>query len=94
MAKRRILKKEISCAAGNLFAEALFCSLYIPGADKAKADQVLTRILDMQDDFISRAGKPDGKNNPALVKAYYKKLLAELQAEVDAIAKEIGELNK
>ena len=48
MAKRRILKKEVADVAGELFAEALFCSLYIPDDDKEKADQVMTRILDMQ----------------------------------------------
>lgn len=54
----------------------------------------MARVLDMQDDFICRAGKPDGKENPAMVKAYYKKLRAELQQEVDAIAEEITALNK
>lgn len=94
MASRRILKKEIASVASELFTEALFCSLFIPGADKDKADQVMTRVLDMQDDFICRAGKADGKNNPALVKAYYKKLREELQQEVNAIADEITALNK
>lgn len=94
MAKRRILKKEVADVAGELFAEALFCSLYIPDADKEKADQVMTRILDMQESFICRIGHPNGKDNPALVKAYYKKLKSDLQEEVNAIAAEIGELNK
>ena len=36
MAKRRILKKEISYVAGELFTEALVCKLYIPGEIKRK----------------------------------------------------------
>lgn len=94
MAKRRILKKEISYTAGNLFLEAMFCKLYLPGVDSAKADSIMSRILDMQDNFICRAGNPDGKDNAKLVKAYYKKLREDLQKEVDAIAVGIGELNK
>lgn len=94
MAKRRILKKEIGYVAGDLFAEALVCKLYIPGADQNKAEAVMTRILDMQDDFIRRAGKPDGKDNGKLVKEYYRKLREDLQTEVDSIATEIGELSK
>ena len=39
MAKRRILKKDISYVAGDLFSEALVCMLYIPGVDSAKADR-------------------------------------------------------
>ncbi|MBC8602334.1 hypothetical protein H8784_11490 [Parabacteroides acidifaciens] len=94
MAKRRILKKDISYVAGDLFSEALVCKLYIPGVDSDKADAVMSRILDMQDEYIRRANRPDGKDNKARVKEYYNKLLADLQAEVNAIATEIGELSK
>lgn len=94
MANRRILKKEISLVAGELFTEALVCRLYIPGVDPEKADSLMTRILDMQDNFIGRAGRPDGKDNPQCVKAYYKALRSDLQKEVNAIAEQISELTK
>ena len=93
MAKRRILKKDIAYVAGDLFLEALICKLYIPGVDSDKVDVVMSRILDMQDDFIRRANRPDGKDNAALVKEYYRKLRNDLQVEVDAIAAEIGKLS-
>ncbi len=94
MAKRRILKKDIHYVSGELFAEVLIAKLLIPGTDPEKADGVLDRILSMQDDFIRRAGTPDGKDNKALVKEYYQKLRIDLQTEVDAIAGAIGELTK
>lgn len=94
MAKRRILKKEISHVAGELFTEALVCRLYIPGVDPAQADSLMARILDMQDEFIARAGCPDGKDNPQLVKAYYRDLKANLQKEVNAIGEAISALSK
>lgn len=94
MAKRRILKKDISYVAGELFTEALVCKLFIPGVEEDKVNAVMARILDMQDDFIRRAHRPDGKDNPTLVKEYYRKLRVDLQTAVDAIATEIGELNK
>ena len=50
MAKRRILKKEISYVAGELFSEVLVCKLFIPGVEEDKADVLLARILDMQDE--------------------------------------------
>ncbi|MBP3519050.1 MAG: hypothetical protein J6K31_11770 [Parabacteroides sp.] len=94
MAKRRILKKDISYVAGDLFSEALVCMLYIPGVDPEKADVVMARILDMQDEFVRRANHPDGKENKKRVKEYYRKLRADLQTEINAIATEIGELSK
>ncbi|WP_455629060.1 hypothetical protein [Parabacteroides chinchillae] len=94
MAKRRILKKDISYVAGDLFTEALVCKLYIPGVNQEKADVVMARILDMQDEYVRRANRPDAKENKALVKEYYRKLRADLQLEVNAIATEIGSLSK
>ena len=43
MAKRRILKRDISYVAGDLFSEALFCKLYLPGVNSEKADVVMAR---------------------------------------------------
>ena len=60
MAKRRILKKEISQVAGELFTEALIFKLYVPQVDIENAEKLMSRILDMQDQFIGRAGSPDG----------------------------------
>lgn len=94
MAKRRIFKKEIGVVAGELFSEALFCRLYIPGTDPEQADKIMARVLDMQDEFIRRAGHPDGTDNPERVKIYYRKLREDLQKEIDAIATDIGELSK
>lgn len=94
MSKRRVLKKDISYVAGDLFTEVLVCKLYVPGVDQEKAEVLMTRILDMQEDFIRRAGHPGGKDNKAVVKAYYKKLRADLQAEVNAVAAEIEALSK
>ena len=90
MAKRRILKKDISYVAGDLFSEALFCKLYLPGVNSEKADVVMARVLE----FIRRANRPDGKENKKRVKEYYCKLRADLQTEINAIATEIGELSK
>ena len=91
MAKRRILKRDISYVAGDLFSEALFCKLYLPGVNSEKADVVMARVLDMQDEFIRRANRPENKKR---VKEYYCKLRADLQTEINAIATEIGELSK
>lgn len=94
MAKRRFLKKDINYVTGELFSEILVCRLYIPGTDKEQADVLMTRVLDMQDDFLARAQRPDGKDNKTLVKEYYRKLRVDLQTSVNAIATEIGTLTK
>lgn len=94
MAKRRILKKDISYVAGDLFTEVLICQAFVPGTEQEKADSVMSRILQMQDEYTRRAQRPDGNGDRKHVKEYYRKLRADLQAEVDAIGEEIASLSK
>ncbi len=94
MAKIRILKKNISYIAGELFTDALLCNMFVKDIDKEGLEAVMSRILEMEENFINRASHPDGKDNRALVKEYYKKLHVDLQTEANAIAKELEKLNK
>jgi len=94
MAKRRILKKSIGYIAGDLFTEVLVCKMLLPGADHNQMDELLEKIYVMQETFIRRAHQPDGKDNEALVKEYYKKILVDLETEATAIAKDIEALRK
>lgn len=94
MASKKELKQSINEAAGELFSECLFCRLYIPNVDPRKADIILTKVLEMQNDFISRANRPDGKANKKLVKAYYKKLKENLIKKINEIGDDIEALNK
>ena len=69
--------------AGELFyGKRWFSKLYIPGVNQEKADALMARILDMQDSYIVRAGHPDGKDNKALVRNYYRKLREDLQTRL------------
>ena len=43
MASRRELKKNVNYIAGELFMECLVNSLYVPGTDKTKADELMGR---------------------------------------------------
>ena len=85
MASRRELKKNVNYIAGELFMECLVNSLYVPGTDKAKADELMGKILSMQDEFISRI-------EPGNVKGFYKKFREDFNKEVDAIIDAIGNL--
>lgn len=88
MASRRNLKKNINYIAGELFAECLVNSLYVPGTDKQKADELMAEILKMQDEFVSRISHTE----PGNVKGFYKKLLSDFNAKVDEIIDAMGKL--
>jgi len=80
MASRRELKKNVNYIAGELFAECLMNSM-AEKADKKKADEIMTQILVMQDEFISRLSHTE----PGNVKGFYKKFLSDFNAKVNEI---------
>lgn len=88
MANRRNLKKSINHIASELFTECLVNSLYVPGTDKEKADRLMSEILNMQDEFLSRVSHTE----PGNVKGFYKKLREDFNAKVEEIIDALGNL--
>ena len=89
MASRRELKKTVNYISGELFSECLINSMFVPGTDKAKADQLMDEILKMQDEFISRISHTE----PGNVKGFYKKFRSDFNAKVNEIIDAIAKLN-
>lgn len=89
MASRRELKKTVNYISGELFSECLINNMFVPGTDKAKADQLMAEILKMQDEFISRISHTE----PGNVKGFYKKFRSDFNAKVNEIIDAIAKLN-
>lgn len=94
MASRRDLKKDITYLYSELLTECFTISCLCPKCDQTKADALVSKIVANSYEFTQRAGHYDGKDNPKLVKAYYKKLGEDLLQDVLSIGKEIEELSK
>ena len=90
MANKRTIKKQINYMAGELFSECLFIKLYMNGTDQKKADELMGRILNMQDEFLRRVCHIE----PGSVKPVFRKLKADILAETNAIIEEMGKLHK
>ncbi len=92
MAKRRILKKEIGYLFGSLFSDMLICRYLFPATEQSEFESLATRICQQNDEFIRRAHHAPSKENKAEVKKYYRKLYADLDAALHAVASEIDRL--
>ena len=88
MASRKDLKKAINCIVSELLTECVFISLTLPEADKEKADKVMTDILNMQDDFVSRISHTE----PGNVKGFYRKLREDFNKRVGEILEAMNQL--
>lgn len=89
MASRKELKKNVNYIAGELFTECLINSMFVPGTDKAKADELMTEVLRVQDDFLSRISHTE----PGNVKGFYKKFRSDFNTKVNDIIDAIAKLN-
>ena len=76
MANKRQLKKEINYITEELISECLYNRYFITDCDAQKNDEILAKIISMQDEFLRRVNVTDGKNNPKIVKKYYQNLIA------------------
>ena len=87
--KRRDLKKQVNYIAGELFAECVVLNQVVPGVDEKKVDDLMARILYMQDEFLSRISH----TQPGNVKGFYKAFKTDFQAQVNGIIDEICNLH-
>ena len=90
MAKRRDLKKNVNYIASELFAECAVHRMLFPNIDQEKLDELMTEILKMQDEFISRISHTE----PGNVKRFYKKFHSDFSNKVNEIVDGIEKLNK
>lgn len=92
MASRRKLKKVISFVSSELLSDVYFHCLASNKFDSKKVEQIALEIAELKAEFISRTGTVDGKENPAIVKKYYRKLYSDWLKAAEAIAEKIKNL--
>jgi hypothetical protein len=89
MANKRILKRTINYICSDLFAEAVAASLYGEKPNKDNVDALLTSIIIIHNDFISRISHPE----PGMkTKTYYKAIIEDFNKQASEIVDQIQNL--
>jgi len=89
MASRRKLKQTIKFVSSELITDIYFRCLMSKRIDDQIVDDLVVKIMALNREYVLRVNRPDGKDNPKLVKAYFRKLFADWQAAMEKIIKEI-----
>jgi hypothetical protein len=92
MASRRKLKQTINFISSELITDIYFRCLMSKELDEKKVDKLVIDIMALNRAYILRANRPDGKDNSKLVKAYFRKLFADWQNEMEKVIKQIESL--
>ena len=89
MANKRDLKRTINYITSELFAETVAASLYNGKPTQEDVDGILSAIVMINGDYISRVSHPE----PGITKGeYYKKLTADFNKQGSEIIDQISNL--
>lgn len=95
MASIKNLKKDIDSLFFELISDCfMFSSLHTGEKRNAEVQDLIEEAVSMRCEFIDRANHPDGKDNPALVKAFYSRLRKELLQTVDGYFEKLSRITK
>jgi hypothetical protein len=93
MASIRELKKDIDYLIFEVISD---CFVYSNLHSDNKTDELTGLISDaveFRNDLIARVNNPDGKDNPKIVKAYYKSVEKDLITGVDKLFDRLSTLS-
>ena len=93
MASVRELKKDIDYLIFEVISD---CFVYSNVHPENKTDQLTALISDaveFRNELIARVNNPDGKDNPKIVKAYYKSVAKDLLSGVDKLFERLSALS-
>jgi len=92
MASRKRLKKTIQFVSSELITDVYFRCLMTNKVNEERVDELVIEIVETSREFILRANRPTGKDNPQLVKAYFRKLYSDWQKAMEKIIAETEKL--
>ena len=83
MASKKDLKKDIDLIMSLALSDCFYVINYNPKVDEKAVMDIATDIVRSHRELRVRANHPDGKDNPKLVKQFYKKLIQDMLAAAD-----------
>lgn len=92
MATIRNLKKDVRFLTEQLLTDTLEVSEVVNEKDKQQVLDLVIEIARFHNELIGKINHPDGKENPKLVKSYFRKISLDLLSGSNDIYAKIGKL--
>lgn len=92
MASVRGLKKDIDSLIFEVISDCFVYSGVNAENSSEKVSEIITDAVNLRNDLIARVNNPDGKDNPKIVKAYYKSVEKDLLSGADKLFKRLSSL--
>jgi hypothetical protein len=94
MASLRELKKNIDNLVFEVISDCFVYSGVHPDNKSDELTAIISDAVNFRNDLIARVNNPDGKDNPKIIKAYYKSVEKDLLTGVDKLFNRLSNLSK
>jgi hypothetical protein len=94
MASVRELKKDIDYLVFEVISDCFVYSGVHPDNKSEELSAIISDAVNFRNDLIARVNNPDGKDNPKIVKTYYKTVEKDLMTGVDKLFNRLSSLSK
>ena len=94
MASRRDLKKDIDYLLFEVISDCFLFQGLHPDHKSEELTAIINDAVNLRNDLISRVNNPDGKDNPKIIKSYYKTVSKDLLTGVDSLFTRLSKLTK
>ncbi|MCE5346587.1 MAG: hypothetical protein LLG13_09920 [Bacteroidales bacterium] len=92
MASVRGLKKDIDYLVFEVISDCFVYSRIHSDNQSDELSAIISDAVNFRNDLISRVNNPDGKDNPKIIKAYYKSVEKDLLTGVDKLFSRLSAL--
>jgi len=92
MASVRELKKDIDYLVFEVISDCFVFSGVNPDNKSEELSVLISDAVNFRNDLIARVNNPDGKDNPKIIKAYYKSIEKDLLVGVDKLFNRLSAL--
>ena len=93
MASVRELKKDIDYLIFEVISDCFVYSNIHPENKSDELSVLISEAVEFRNDLIARVNNPDGKDNPKIVKAYYKTVSKDLLIGVDKLFERLSTIS-
>lgn len=94
MASLRNLKKDIDYLIFEVLSDCFIFSGIHPDNKTDELAAIISDAVAFRNDLIARVNHPDGKDNPKILKAYYKSVEKDLLTGVDKLFDRLSALTR
>jgi hypothetical protein len=93
MASIRNLKKKIDELIFEVIADCFTFSGIHTEDKNEKAKEIINDAVNLRNDLIARVNNPEGKDNPKIVKSYFKTIEKDLYSGADSFFERLSSLS-